>query len=87
MNEPEKKWIILQFLTFRKKPSGFVAFKPFNSGLVSLFNAALNPCRTTDPANSSESQPIFFETSKLTIVTADDRHRFWIEIGQSTTQR
>jgi hypothetical protein len=40
-----------------------------------------------DPTNSSESQPTIFVTSKLTIVTADGRHRFWIEIAQSTTQR
>ena len=41
----------------------------------------------TDQANSSEDEPIVFETSELTIITADGRHRFWVEIAQSNSQR
>ena len=41
----------------------------------------------SDQAKSSEEKSITFETSELTIVTAGNRYRFWVEVAQSVAQR
>jgi hypothetical protein len=88
MNEPEKKRIILQFLTFSTPPPPvLLRSSRLIRGLFFFLMLPLTLAGLPDPTNSSESQPTIFVTSKLTIVTADGRHRFWIEIAQSTTQR
>jgi len=87
MNEPEKKRIILQFLTFRKKTPVLLRSNRLIRGMFLFFMLPFILAGSPDPANSSESESVFFDISEVTIVTADGHHRFWTEIAQSTAQR
>ena len=59
----------------------------FVRGLFCFFVLILIILGFSDQANSSKVDPIIFETSELTIVTADRRYRFWVEVAQSASQR
>lgn len=87
MIELENKCIFLQFLKFRKKALNFLYSRPFVRGLFLSFVLVLTPAGMPDQANSSEDEPVLFETSKLTIITEDGQFCFWVEIAQSTAQR
>ena len=87
MNKLENKRIFLQLLTFKKQGSMLLHSRLFIRGIFFSFVLVLTPAGLPDQANSSESEPITFETSELTIITADGRHRFWVEIAQSIVQR
>jgi uncharacterized protein len=41
----------------------------------------------SNQAKSSEEVSTIFKTSELTIVTADRRYHFWVEVAQSAAQR
>jgi len=87
MNKLENKRIFLQLLTFKKQGSMLLHSRLFIRGIFFSFVLVLTPAGMPDQANSSELEPITFETSELTIITADGRHRFWVEIAQSIVQR
>ena len=87
MNKIENRRFFLQFLAFRKKVSILLHLRLFVRVLYFSFVLVLAPVMMPDQANSSELETITFETSELTVITADGRHLFRVEIAQSIVQR